>query len=427
MSIPRSTATGQRAVWPFGWVTAATLVVNVLSYVLHVVATNSLGPAGYGQFAALLAVQVVATVPALALQTVVAREIVRGTDVAALRRVVRQLALILVGVAAVATVLLSIFFKQWPWWVTAAAFVAVPVLAGMSGELGIIQGSERFGRFGWALLGTGIGKFVPPTLVFVFLTRASTPSGTLSASEQVASHVVTAAFVALAAGCAVAWAGLRLWNRTTEATASTDPAVSSTVTSSSAADVRAVLWASQVQLLIMVFTQLDVVLVPRLLAPTEAGYYAAGAIFTKIAFWLPAAIVLVLYPQMARREQGGKAVRRAVVLLVAVGVVVVAGTALVAPWMPYVIGQRFQPVVPWLWLFALLGAVFSVLQALLVGEIAQASMRVRFRAGMLWPLVVVEAILLAVWGTSLLAVVLIALGCATAAVLLALVLRRYSA
>ena len=226
MSIPRSTATGQRAVWPFGWVTAATLVVNVLSYVLHVVATNSLGPAGYGQFAALLAVQVVATVPALALQTVVAREIVRGTDVAALRRVVRQLALILVGVAAVATVLLSIFFKQWPWWVTAAAFVAVPVLAGMSGELGIIQGSERFGRFGWALLGTGIGKFVPPTLVFVFLTRASTPSGTLSASEQVASHVVTAAFVALAAGCAVAWAGLRLWNRTTEATASTDPAVS---------------------------------------------------------------------------------------------------------------------------------------------------------------------------------------------------------
>lgn len=449
MSTTRIVPSGRSTAWYLGWVTAATLVVNVLSYALHLVATNALGPNGYGQFASLLAVQVVATVPALALQTVVARELVRGAEPGALRQLIRRLVAGVAAVSIVVAALLCLWFRQWPWWVTAAAFVAVPVLAGMSGELGIIQGRSSFGPLGWALLGAGIGKFVPATVVMVLLTDGGTGSAGAGAAGAVGtagaefttspvsslSSVAAWTFVAIAVGCALAWAGVRAWNAREErkergkqkAHLASEQATSERSVPVQAVSVRSVLWASQLQFLIMVFTQLDLVLVPRLLAPEEAGFYAAGAIFTKIALWLPGAVVLVFYPQMAEAQRGSHAVRRAVLLLIGIGAVVVAGTALVAPWVPALIGEQFRPVVPWLWLFALLGAIFSVLQALVVGEIAEASRQTRFRAALVWPLVLVEAVLLLVWGTTPLAVLLIAVGCASAAVVLVVAARFYSA
>lgn len=58
-------------------VTAGAMTANLASYLLHLPAAQWLGPAGYGEFASLLAAQLVLAVPALALQTVVARETVR--------------------------------------------------------------------------------------------------------------------------------------------------------------------------------------------------------------------------------------------------------------------------------------------------------------------------------------------------------------
>lgn len=460
MNTHRTVSSGRSTAWSLGWVTAATLVVNVLSYVLHLVATNALGPNGYGQFASLLAVQVVATVPALALQTVVARELVRGASPSALRQLIRRLVAGVAVASIVVAALLCLWFRQWPWWVTAAAFVAVPVLAGMSGEFGIIQGRSSFGPLGWALLGTGVGKFVPATVVLVLFAHGGAGAdesagasakgatgGAGAAGAEFTTSLVSSAsavaawtFVAIAVGCALAWAGVRAWNAREErkereerkAHLASEQATSEQATTerslpAQTVSVRSVLWASQLQFLIMVFTQLDLVLVPRLLAPEEAGFYAAGAIFTKIALWLPGAVVLVFYPQMAEAQRGSHAVRRAVLLLIGIGAVVVAGTALVAPWVPALIGEQFRPVVPWLWLFALLGAIFSVLQALVVGEIAEASRQTRFRAALVWPLVLVEAVLLLVWGTTPLAVLLIAVGCASTAVVLVVAARFYSA
>lgn len=54
-------------------VLAGSMTANVASYLLAWLASRWLGPAGYGEFASLLAAQLVLAVPALALQTVVAR------------------------------------------------------------------------------------------------------------------------------------------------------------------------------------------------------------------------------------------------------------------------------------------------------------------------------------------------------------------
>ncbi|WP_407819543.1 hypothetical protein, partial [Staphylococcus aureus] len=60
-----------------GMVLVGSMTANVASYLLAWLASRWLGPVGYGEFASLLAAQLVLAVPALALQTVVAREAVR--------------------------------------------------------------------------------------------------------------------------------------------------------------------------------------------------------------------------------------------------------------------------------------------------------------------------------------------------------------
>src|SRR5690606_39888110 len=69
---------------------AGAMTANIASYLLQLLAGRWLGVAGYSEFASLLAVQLLCAVPALALQNVVARELVHGSDIAALRALRRD-------------------------------------------------------------------------------------------------------------------------------------------------------------------------------------------------------------------------------------------------------------------------------------------------------------------------------------------------
>ena len=83
---PRPAPTGS-AVAGMTMVTAGAMTASLASYLLHLPASRWLGPAGYGEFASLLAAQLVLAVPALALQTVVARETVHGSGIDELRSI----------------------------------------------------------------------------------------------------------------------------------------------------------------------------------------------------------------------------------------------------------------------------------------------------------------------------------------------------
>ena len=342
------------------------MLANIAAYLLHLPASRWLGPEGYGAFAALLSAQLLVAVPSLALQAVVARELVRGVSSEALRSLGRRVAMLVTLVAALAVVPVSLLLDT-PVLATAAALVPGPVLCLLATEQGLLQGSERFRALGVVLALAGAGKVVPAV-------------GVLAAGGGVGPALAAGA-VGVAAAWLVAGRIVAAGSRFTSSVGSSDshgflghetgpgsPGPRSPGPLSPG--VAAVLAAGQVQLVMMALTSVDLLLARALLSPEDAGRYALGAVAAKAAFWLPQAVGTVLYPRMADPAGHRGAVRSAVGVLLGIGAVVVLGAAVAAPLVPVLVGADYQPVAGLLWAFAALGVVLSVLQAFLLATIA---------------------------------------------------------
>ncbi|QGW26113.1 xylose transporter [Dietzia sp. DQ12-45-1b] len=332
--------------------TLGSLVANIAAYLLHLPASRWLGPEGYGAFAALLSAQLLVAVPSLALQAVVARELVRGVPHEALRSLGARVALLVALIAAL-TVVPVAHLLDTPVLATAAALSPGPVLCLLAAEQGLLQGAERFRALAAVLALAGAGKVIPAVAVLA------------------AGGGVGAALAAGAVGVAGAWLVARLVaagvGRSTTTRGSRNRAGGAVVSSPG---VTAVLAAGQVQLVMMALTSVDLLLARALLSPEDAGRYALGAVAAKAAFWLPQAVGTVLYPRMADPAGHRGAVRSAVGVLLGIGAVVVLAAAVAAPLVPTVVGEGYRPVTGVLWAFASLGVTLSVLQAFLLSTIA---------------------------------------------------------
>ncbi|GAB2636031.1 polysaccharide biosynthesis protein [Prescottella soli] len=340
--MPRQSLSGS-TVAGMTMVTVGSMTANVAAYLLALPALRWLGPAGYGEFASLLAAQLVLAVPALALQTVVAREVVHGKPAAALRALGYRCAAI-VGVIALVLVPIMSWALDTSLAATASALVAAPLLVLLATEQGLLQGAGRFAELSVVLAGAGIAKVAPAVAV---LAVGGGPGPTLLAG---------------AAGTGVmAFAARLIAGRRAFADGEGDAA---------SIGVATVLRASQVQLALIALTSMDLVIARMVLDSHDAGLYAAGAVATKAAFWLPQAIGVVLYPKMANPEQSAGAVRSALGVLTALGAVLVVGAAVAAPLAPILFGQDYAPVQSILWMFAWNGAALAVLQGALLSAIA---------------------------------------------------------
>jgi O-antigen/teichoic acid export membrane protein len=349
-------------------VLAGSMTANVASYLLAWLASRWLGPAGYGEFASLLAAQLVLAVPALALQTVVAREAVRGKSADTLRSLGYRCAAIVAVLAVVLTPAMAWLLDTG---IVAAfsALVTAPMLVLLATEQGLLQGHGRFAVLSAVLAGAGVMKVLPAVAVLALGGAAA------------------AALVASAAGTAVLVAVVRVLDRT--APVSENKAVRIGVVS--------VLAASQVQLALIALSSLDLLVVRVVLSEYDAGVYALGAVATKAAFWLPQAVGVVLYPKMANPAQSAQAVRTALAVLVGIGAVLVLGAALAGPLVPILVGDAYAAVAPMLWAFALHGAVLAVLQCALLSAIASERTRVAVLA---WIGLAVEAVVMLLWATT---------------------------
>lgn len=335
-------------------VTLGAMIANVAAYLVHLPASRWLGPELYGEFAALLSVQLIASVPTLALQAVVARDRTQGAGTRRLRRVGYSAAVALAVIVAVAA---------WPvaWalstsvWTVAAAGLGAPLLAVLGVEMGLLQAEGRFRRFSFFSALTGVGK-AAPAVAALALTGQPAP-----------------ALAAEALGVALVYVAARASSRGEGAAGSAAPAEQPAETPAeppARTDLAAVARASQVQLALIALTSADLLIARSVLSPGDAGLYALGSIATKVGFWLPAAIATVLFPQMARPESHARARRLALSSVAAIGVALCVAAALVAPLVPVVIGEDYAPVSGLLWLFTALGAVQSILQVLLLAGIA---------------------------------------------------------
>ncbi|OZC70085.1 polysaccharide biosynthesis protein [Rhodococcus sp. 15-725-2-2b] len=320
--------------------TAGSMFANVAAYLLQVLASRMLGVEGYGEFASLLAAQLVLAVPALALQSVVAREVVRGRSSRELRTVGYRCAAV-VGVLALALSPALSAAMDVSMAATVSAVIAAPVLVLLAAEQGLLQGRGRFGALSIVLAAAGFGKVAPAVLVLVL---GGGPGSVL---------------LATAAGIGVVALGAR-WTAGVPVNSVSETKVT----------VLAVLQASQVQLVLIAMSALDLVLARTLLSSNEAGLYAVGAVASKAAFWLPQAVGVVLYPRMANPLHSAAAVRSALAVVAGLGTVLVIGGALASPLLPLVVGDTYSGVQNYVWLFVLQGACLAVLQSALLWAIA---------------------------------------------------------
>jgi hypothetical protein len=360
------------------------MVANIAAYLLHLPASRWLGPLGYGEFATLLAAQLVLAVPALAVQTVIARETVRGRSGSELRRVAARCAAVVAVAAAALTPILA-YILDIAVLTTAAALVTAPVLVLLAAEQGLLQGNSRFGALSAVLAASGVAKVVPALVVLAV--------GGSAGPALAASAVGTAAMAVIA--------------RAVTGPSTTGPVPSSSWTS--------VLAASQVQLVIIGLSSLDLVLARVVLTKEDAGLYALGAVATKAAFWLPQAVGVVFYPAMADPVRSTSAARTVLLVLVAVGTTLVVGVAVLSPFASLVVGDAYTPVQGLLWVFALQGAALAVMQGALLSSVA------RDRTGLTaaaWIALAVEAVVVLTWGTSVARVAAIASSCAVATAVL---------
>ena len=331
-----------------GLVTPALTVVNLAGYVLAVAASRAFSKDAYGELSALLGVLVVVTVPALAVQAVTARALALrppgeqpGPRERALlvRAGVGGLAVALVAVAA--TPALGLFLHTGlagPLWLAAQVAPYVVLCAAM----GVLQGRERFGALALVISGQAVTK----VLALVPLALGGSPADVMAALA--AGTLLTAAAAVLltergSRGPAPAGLpGLR------EATA-----------------------AAGSLLALLVLTNLDLLLARNLLPGAESGLYSAGAVLAKAAFWLPQAVAVVVFPRLADAEAGRLVLRRAVLVVSALGVLEVLGCLLLAePVLRITFGSGYTSIAGIAPLWVVQGGALAVVQLLLYRAIA---------------------------------------------------------
>ncbi|WP_244165088.1 polysaccharide biosynthesis protein [Rhodococcoides fascians] len=342
--VSASGSAGRAMVAGMTMVTIGSMTANIASYLLHLPASRLLGVAKYGEFASLLAAQLVLAVPALALQSVVAREVVRGRSTGKLRSLGYRCAGVVAVLSVLAAPIVAVAMDT-SVLATTSALVVAPLLVLLATEQGLLQGTARFGRLSIVLASAGFGKVVP-AVVALFLGAG--PGTVLAVS---------------AAGTGLVALGARLANRE-------PPGPGGPHTGDVRIGVATVLRASQVQLVLILLSSVDLLLARALLTEADAGIYALGAVATKAAFWLPQAVGVVLYPRMANPAHSASALRSALSVVAGIGAVLILGAAVAAGLIPLIVGEDYAAVQGYLWIFALQGACLAVLQSALLWAIA---------------------------------------------------------
>lgn len=345
-----------------GVLAVGTSVANVLGYALTVVGARRLGPAEFGAFSALLAVVIVGNVAALAVQAATARTVARGPEsgsgpaVASAVRTAVVVGVAVGGLLAAASPALRALLDLPSVLPVVAAAVAVAALTITAPALGVAQGHERFARLAW-LVAVQAALRVGGGIVAMIVSPTAT-AGMIG----IASGFVVAALVAWVVAHPP-WRGAQDGRQA----------------------LRDTLESAALFLGFVVLTNIDVVLARHVLPSAESGLYAAGAIFAKVAFWLPQFVPMLAFPALTDPGRRRGAINRGLIAVTACGAVLVGlAAATGATAVRIVAGAKYVDLAPWVAGFVALGALYAVVNLLVYAHLAQAER---------WTVVVVWAVL----------------------------------
>jgi O-antigen/teichoic acid export membrane protein len=337
-----------RLIGPAALVSVAFLGTNALAYVFTVLAARLLVPAAFGELAALLSVLLVGTVPATGLQTAAALHLGGrrdGRPRAVLARLhaaacITGLVVVAAGVLVAAPLgaLLHLPDPAAVGWLVALLLPSTLI----AGYQGMLQGTGRYGRLAAVNAFFGVAKLVGGT---AGLLIGGTPTAALAGMT-----------VAAAAGALAGWAGCGR------------PGLSRGLR----APLAAALHASGALLGFVLLLNLDLLLARHHLSAAHAGEYAVGSIVTKVAFWLPQGVGVVLLPRLADEAHRRRLLPAALALVAGVGAVLTLAIAALGSYaLPLIGGSAYGDTLgAATWLFAALGTALALAQLLLYSGIA---------------------------------------------------------
>jgi O-antigen/teichoic acid export membrane protein len=332
-------------------------IMNVATYGFTIIAAPWLGTSNYGALIAVMNLLMVVSVGSLGLQATAARRISSSPEHTpqierAIMGVSYRAALALGLVLLLAAPLINVVLRLDSLATALMVSLAAIPLTIMGGQAGILQGERRWAALGMVYIAAGVPRLVLGTAFMAWRPTA------LSALVGVT--------LGMCVPILVGWWALRHDRQPGRVSAE----------HRATAILKESVHNGQALLAFFALSSVDIIVARNVLSDHDSGLYAAGLILTKAMLFLPQFVVVVAFPSMST----GAERRRALALsLTFVAVLGALGTA--AAWLlsgvavRFTGGAEFAEVEPWLWIFAILGTLLSLIQLLVYSVLAQQGRR----------------------------------------------------
>lgn len=351
------------------FVGAATLVGNGAAYALSMVAARVLDPEDFGAMGALLGLLIILATLGISAQALTARRVASAGPLRAEveAQAIRLSVLIGLGLAVLAVLLtwpVSVIFTIPPVAVaTGVLSIAFTVIG--SAAMGIAQGREQHMKLAGAFIANGVSRAVGGVIGVLVL--------------QSVSGVGIGIMIGCAVGAAISYqlVAPRTWGTQLR-------------------DGIGVEFGHVAHALIVLFTltNVDVLLARVFLTEAQSGEYSVGVLLAKIAFFLPNAIIIVLFPKMAAGDSR-RALFVATGLTACVGLVITSVSFFLGDLVIRILGgAQYVELGSEAWMFALEGSAFALVQVLLYARLAAQD---RKAVVAVWVALVVLVVIVAGW------------------------------
>lgn len=328
------------------FVGVGTLLGNGAAYLLSMVAARILSIEDFGAFGALLGLLVILSTLAISTQALTARRVsVAHADRASVEgdalRLSVYIGIVIIMLGLIAAWPVSVIFGI-PAIAVALGIASLAFVVFGSATMGIAQGREEHTRLAAGFMANGIGRAIGGILgVVVFGTIVGAAIG-------IVIGCLVGAIVSYLLICRGTWRGH--------------------VSQENAIEFMHVLHAL---IVLFTLTNVDVLLARFFLTEFESGQYAVGVLLAKIAFFLPNAIIIVLFPKMTSGDSR-RAVLVATGLTATVGFIVIMTSLFFGDLVIRVLGgpEYVDLLGSRAWLFALEGSAFALVQVLLYARLA---------------------------------------------------------
>jgi O-antigen/teichoic acid export membrane protein len=328
---------------------AGLAVPQVLAYAASVIAARLLAPSEFGAFGAMQGITQIGAPIGLAIQAIAARRLVKNSQNK--HHDLLKFGLEVAIAVMVATLIISYplsFIFNIQYLVLVFTIGALAPFVFISTQLGIAQGKEFYFKLAAIYIVFGIGRSVSTIVgLIVYPEIISVGIGFFGGTllSAIVAHFILGN-------------SKKFWK-----TDRADQSINE-------------LWkATQALFALYVLVNIDVLLARIVLTPEESGIYTVGMLVAKIAFFMPQAITVVLFPKMGRNDSS--ALRLAVLGTALIGTGYVGVCYFGSEFVVNAIGgSNYSDLYSEVWLFAIEGSLFAILQVLLYGRIAREDTKV---------------------------------------------------